>query len=260
LKPHAQNVCRIHSGSIQRNWYFLKLKTKGFSLVKKFLNSTTFDVVASARNEQTFLESSSSLPPNWKSRLSFVPIDITSEDSIKSASAMIQEKYGQKCLKVVVNSSGFLLPDKSVKTTSLENLQAHFAVNTFGPLLVGKHFSTLLAPPQKGLEWSKPVWVNISAKTGSITDNKLGGWYSYRMSKAALNQFTRTFAVEMGKRSIVISLHPGTVDTDLSRPYVKNVPLTSPDQCAENLFQVLKSLDDSKSGSFLDYQGNHLPF
>jgi NAD(P)-dependent dehydrogenase (short-subunit alcohol dehydrogenase family) len=228
--------------------------------VKKFLNSTEFEVVASARNEKTFIDSCASLPSNLKSRLSFMPMDLTSEDSIKSASVAIQEKYGQRCLRVVVNSAGFLLPDKSVKTTTLDNLQSHFAVNTFGPLLVGKYFSTLLAVPQKGSEWSKPIWVNISAKTGSIADNKLGGWYSYRMSKAALNQFTRTFAVEMGRKSIVISLHPGTVDTDLSRPYVKNVPLTSPDQCAENLFKVLQSLDDSKTGSFLDYQGNQIPF
>lgn len=187
-------------------------------------------------------------------------MDVTNEESIKSASTLLQQKYGQKCLKVVVNSAGYLLPDKSIKSVDLQNLQTHFAVNTFGPLLVSKYFSTLLAPSQKVSDWSKPVWVNISAKTGSIGDNRLGGWYSYRMSKAALNQLTKTFAVEMGKRSIVISLHPGTIDTDLSRPYVKNVPLQSTDECAENLFKVLQSLDDSKSGLFLDYKGNQIQF
>jgi NAD(P)-dependent dehydrogenase (short-subunit alcohol dehydrogenase family) len=188
-------------------------------------------------------------------------MDVTSEESIKLASNTIQQKFGQKCLRVVVNSAGYLNPDKSIKAVDRLNLEAHFSVNTFGPLLVGKHFSSLLAPPQKTLsDWSKPVWVNISAKTGSIGDNRLGGWYSYRMSKAALNQLTRTFSVEMGKRSIVISLHPGTIDTDLSRPYVKNVPLKSPDECAEELFKVMNSLDDSKTGLFLDYHGNPLPF
>ncbi len=106
--------------------------------------------------------------------------------------------------------------------------------------------------------------VNISARVGSISDNHLGGWYSYRISKAALNMFTKTLSIEMKKHQCcVISLHPGTTDTDLSKPFQKNVKpikLFSTSYSVEQMLNVISTLDMSKSGKFYGYDGSEIEF
>ncbi|RKO89219.1 hypothetical protein BDK51DRAFT_21781 [Blyttiomyces helicus] len=109
-----------------------------------------------------------------------------------------------------------------------------------------------------------PVWVNISARTGSIGDNGLGGWYSYRVMKAGLNQFTKTLSCELGRKGVtVISYHPGTVDTDLSRKFVKGVDpakLFSPDQAAAYMLAVIQGLKETDNGTFVDFAGKPIPW
>jgi NAD(P)-dependent dehydrogenase (short-subunit alcohol dehydrogenase family) len=196
-------------------------------------------------------------------RLLFYPLDVTKELEIQNLSKTIADKFGPKSLRAVINSAGYLLPEKSIKQIDPSIVQQHFSVNTIGPMFMAKHLSALLAPPEKiNKPFSRSLWINISAKTGSISDNHLGGWYSYRMSKAALNQLTKTLAIELGRKGVTtVSLHPGTVETDLSRDYTKNVAnKMTADQSVDKLFQVLIQLKEEQNGGFFDYKGSSIPF
>ena len=195
------------------------LNQKGFSFVKNLLTTTPYHIVATSRSRATFEESCklANFDATLKSRITFLPLDVTSELSIQAAAKNVSEKFGQKSLRCLINSAGYLLPEKSIRNVDFKQAEHHFQVNTIGPMLMAKHFSGLLANPEKSPSLAsgpltKSVWVNISARTGSIGDNHLGGWYSYRMSKAALNQLTKTLAIELGRKgTLVVSLHPGTV-------------------------------------------------
>jgi NAD(P)-dependent dehydrogenase (short-subunit alcohol dehydrogenase family) len=128
-----------------------------------------------------------------------------------------------------------------------------FAINTIGPALVAKHFLPKLRRKQK------TVFATLSARVGSINDNRLGGWASYRMSKAALNMLVRTIAIEQARsapETVVVALHPGTVDTQLSKPFTKRVDasqLFSPECSAKQLLQVIDRLQAENSGGFYAY-------
>jgi NAD(P)-dependent dehydrogenase (short-subunit alcohol dehydrogenase family) len=138
-------------------------------------------------------------------------MDVTKEESIERTANSVSQ-LGKRPLRLVLNVSGYLKPEKSLRQVDHVEALKHLQVNTIGPLLVSKHFSPMFGVPDKNAEFKHPLLVNLSARTGSIGDNHLGGWYSYRLSKAALNQVTRTLAVELGRRGIVcVSLHPGTV-------------------------------------------------
>ncbi|KAJ3080187.1 hypothetical protein HK102_003236 [Quaeritorhiza haematococci] len=248
----------------------------GLSFVKVLLERTPFHIVATARNPsaaQSNLEAalkSTTLPAsNVSSRVTFLPLDLTDETTIAKAAEEVSKlgkiSSSSKPVRLLINSSGYLNPEKSIRQLTKDGFLRHLEVNTLGALLVTKHFHGLLAPPssatpaapQPAKGFANTVVANLSARTGSIGDNKLGGWYSYRISKAALNQATKTLAVELGNRQVVVvSLHPGTVDTDLSRAYVKGVPaekIFSPDQSASKLFAVMEGLTMKDNGSFLDY-------
>jgi NAD(P)-dependent dehydrogenase (short-subunit alcohol dehydrogenase family) len=134
-------------------------------------------------------------------------------------------------------------------------MQRVFAVNAFGPALMLRHFHPLLASD------GKAVFAAISARVGSIADNRIGGWYSYRASKAALNQFLRTASIEFGRRhknAIVAALHPGTTDTGLSKPFQANVPdeqLFSVEKTVGYLLSVIDRLSPDDSGGFFAWDG-----
>ena len=133
-----------------------------------------------------------------------------------------------------------------------------FSVNAIGPALVAQAFLPLMAKD------NKTVFAALSARVGSISDNRLGGWYSYRASKAALNQYLRTAAIEQRRRwpqCVVVGLHPGTVDTPLSKPFQKNVPkdgLFTPSQSAERLLDVIDRLQPADTGHLFAYDGNRI--
>ncbi len=133
-----------------------------------------------------------------------------------------------------------------------------FAVNAIGPALLMKHFLPLL--PRQG----RSVFATLSARVGSIGDNRLGGWYSYRASKAALNQLMRTAAVELGRRqpaALCVALHPGTVATRLSAPFAKaGLDVQTAEQAADGLLQVIDSLRPGSSGGFFDHRGEAVPW
>jgi NAD(P)-dependent dehydrogenase (short-subunit alcohol dehydrogenase family) len=147
-------------------------------------------------------------------------------------------------------------PERSLRDLSPEHMAKAFAVNAIGPALLLKHFVPLL--PRTG----KAVFAVLSARVGSIGDNRLGGWHSYRASKAALNQIVRTASIELARarpEAICVALHPGTVDTALSTPFAKRgLDVRAPGDAARQLVDVIAALTPRNNGAFLDYRGREL--
>ncbi|MCR2833700.1 SDR family NAD(P)-dependent oxidoreductase [Parerythrobacter lacustris] len=165
---------------------------------------------------------------------------------------------------VIVASGVLTLPDgtgpeRSYKSLDPVVMARVFAANTIGPALVAKHMLPLLPRDRRA------VLAALSARVGSIGDNRVGGWHSYRASKAGLNMLVRNFAIELGrthKQAVVVSLHPGTVDTALSEPFRANLPdgqLTDPDGAARNLLGVIDGLIPADSGQQFDWKGGRVP-
>lgn len=187
--------------------------------------------------------------------------DLADEATIAAACATIGGP-----LDLVIVATGRLIrdngdgPEKSWRALNADAMAEMFAINAIGPALIGKHCAPLL---RKG---GKPVFAAISAKVGSIADNRLGGWHSYRASKAALNMMVRNFAIELGRSNpvaIAVTLHPGTVDTPLSRPFQRNVPtekLFTAEQSATYLLGVIDGLTPTDTGTLKSWDGSTLPF
>ncbi|MFN4226424.1 MAG: SDR family NAD(P)-dependent oxidoreductase [Hyphomonas sp.] len=152
-----------------------------------------------------------------------------------------------------------LQPEKSYRSQSLDAFERVFAVNTFAPALIAKHMLPLMPKAERS------VFAALSARVGSISDNRLGGWHAYRASKAALNMLVRNFAIEQARRApgnICVSLHPGTVDTALSKPFQANVPaerLFTPEEAAAHLLAVIGGLTPEESGKCFDWAGKEVP-
>ena len=151
-------------------------------------------------------------------------------------------------------------PEKALRSIDAESMARAFKINTAGPALIAKYFTPLMARS------AKSVFAALSARVGSITDNHLGGWYSYRASKAALNQFIRTTAIEMARKrgeTVFLSLHPGTTDTALSHPFQAGVPhgkLFTPHYSANRLLQVIDQASKEDSGALIAWNGELLPY
>lgn len=150
-------------------------------------------------------------------------------------------------------------PERTLKRLDPAAMAAVFALNTIGPALVAKHLLPLM-PRGQGF-----VFAALSARVGSISDNRLGGWHSYRASKAALNMLLRNFAIETARthpHGIIVGLHPGTVDSRLSQPFQSGLPegqLTRPGDAAANLLDVLARLGPEQSGRVFDFRGDEVP-
>ncbi len=194
-------------------------------------------------------------------RSSVPAVDLGSEDSIAAAAEHVAGL--DHPVRLVVVATGFLhdeafQPEKTWRQLDSGHLLQAFAVNAIGPALVMKHFLPLL--PRRG----KSVFAALSAKVGSISDNRLGGWYSYRASKAALNQLVRTASTELRRthpEAVLVSLHPGTVDTRLSAPFAKSgLDVRSPSEAARHLLAVVDGLAAEDSGGFVDYRGQPVPW
>ena len=189
-----------------------------------------------------------------------IKIDLTDEKSIQDAAQQAQKLIAadNKHPSLIIVTAGLLheaglRPEKALRDITMEQLTRVFQVNSFGPALVMAHFLPLL--PRKG----RAVFAALSARVGSISDNRLGGWYSYRASKAALNMMIRCAAIELARKNkdaLVVGLHPGTVDSALSRPFQGGAQkLFTPHQAAENLLTVLDGLTPTKSGDLFAWDG-----
>lgn len=193
-------------------------------------------------------------------RNSLPALDLLSEASIETCARHVA---GLGVPRLIVNATGILhgpglAPEKSWRQLEAQAMATAFSLNAIGPALLMKHFLPIL--PREG----KSVFATLSAKVGSIGDNRLGGWYSYRASKAAQNQLVRTAAIELRRRNpaaICVALHPGTVDTALSAPFAKaGLQVQPPVLAAQRLLEVIDRLCAEDSGTFVDYRGEPLPW
>jgi NAD(P)-dependent dehydrogenase (short-subunit alcohol dehydrogenase family) len=188
-------------------------------------------------------------------------LDLLDDNSVAQAAQAV----GQSGLcDIIIVATGILhdadglQPEKALRDISHENFARVFAVNTAGPAMVAKYFLPLMNKDRRS------VFGALSARVGSISDNALGGWYAYRASKVALNMVLKNAAIEMGRRykeAIVVGLHPGTVDTDLSAPFKSTVQpgkLFSPDYSAEKLLQVISNLRSEDSGHVIAWDGEKI--
>ena len=194
------------------------------------------------------------------SRTTSPPIDLLDEASLARAAEFAA---GRGELRLVIDATGFLHddrqgPEKSWRELDGIKLARSFALNAIGPALIMKHVLPRL--PRSG----KAVFATLSARVGSIGDNRLGGWYGYRASKAALNQLVRTAAVELARRSpaaLCVALHPGTVATTLSAPFAAaGLQVHSASVAAGHLLAVIDQLAPEANGGFFDWRGQSVPW
>lgn len=193
----------------------------------------------------------------------FPPLDITNEDSIAAAAKAIASG-GAPPPDLILVATGLLHdethgPEKNMGMIEPDWMARQYAVNCIGPALIAKHFLPLMPAKARG------VFAAIGARVGSISDNRTGGWYGYRASKAALAMTIRNLAIEQARRnpaSIIVALHPGTVDTPLSRPFQGSVApgkLFAPDRAALQLLDVIDGLRPADSGKHFAWDGTEVP-
>lgn len=197
-----------------------------------------------------------------RSRTGSQHLDLLDGASIAAAAAHVA-KGSQPSLVIVATGvlhAGGGGPEKAMRDLDPQWLAQTYAINAIGPTLVAKHFLPIM--PKNG----RSVFAALSARVGSISDNRLGGWHGYRASKAALNMLVRTLAIEERRRNdraIVVALHPGTVDTALSRPFQGSVQpgkLFDTERAALQLLDVIEELKPADSGKLFDYEGAEIPF
>jgi NAD(P)-dependent dehydrogenase (short-subunit alcohol dehydrogenase family) len=205
-------------------------------------------VVAASRSDVAFAHD----------KLHAESVDVTDIASCQRLAKRLEERLDQ--LDLVIFAAGLLhdeqvgiRPERQIKQVEPEAIERVFQVNTFALAYLARTLADLL--PKRG----RGVWANLSARVGSIGDNRLGGWTSYRAAKAAQNMITRNLAIEWGRRNremTVLALHPGTTDTALSKPFQANVPehkLFSPERVAHQLLGVINAHDGKDSGGFYDW-------
>ena len=186
--------------------------------------------------------------------------NIISEKYLKDLSLKFIEQNIK--IKIFINAIGFLhdnyySPEKKLQDINLEYMKKCFEINTIPTALMIKYFCPLMTKDEKS------IFASISAKVGSISDNYLGGWYSYRASKAALNQIIKTSSIEqkrLNKNLIMVSVHPGTVNTRLSKPFIGKRKVQTPSEAAIKIINLLETLTLEDSGLFFDYNNNIIPF
>jgi NAD(P)-dependent dehydrogenase (short-subunit alcohol dehydrogenase family) len=184
-------------------------------------------------------------------------LDVTDEGSVAQAMGALGGPFD-----LVVVATGALEiagaePEKGLKAFTAQALADQVALNAAGPILLLKHALRLMPRDRRA------VFAVLSARVGSIGDNALGGWYSYRAAKAALNQLLRTASVEVARthpQAIVAALHPGTVRTAFTEKYLGRHPAVAAEEAAGNLLAVIEGLTPAETGSFFDWAGKRVPW
>ncbi len=181
--------------------------------------------------------------------------DVTDPDSVADGVGRVPAPFDLVFVAVGILAAKGGAPEKTLSAIQAEQMQQVFAVNTIGPALVLRHAADLLPRDRRG------VIATLSARVGSIGDNQIGGWYSYRASKAALNQIVHGAAIELGrshKQSICVALHPGTVETPFTAKYAGRHKTVPADEAAANLLAVIEGLTPDQTGGFYDYAGKEI--
>jgi len=191
-------------------------------------------------------------------RHSEYPLDYQDPSSIDTSASSLS---AQEPFQLIINTIGVLhskdwIPEKKLDDVNAEQLMELLKINTIGPALTIRHFSKLL-------DRNNGIMVTLSAKVGSIEDNRLGGWYSYRASKAALNMLIKTASIELARTKpnvALIAMHPGTVNSRLSKPFRGEQIGRPPLDAVTDMFTVIQNLTIEDSGSFVSYSGEKLPW
>ncbi|MCX7072851.1 MAG: SDR family NAD(P)-dependent oxidoreductase [Gammaproteobacteria bacterium] len=235
----------------------------GLALVEALLADPAYRHVVTAGRSVDGHPELDRLAARHGDRCERLPLDLADEASIAAAAATLQAR--RPALHLLITTAGLLHgdglnPERRLAEIRPDHLLASYAVNAVGPILIAKHFHGLLAHGERA------VLATLSARVGSIGDNRLGGWYAYRAAKAAQNQLMHTAAIELARRArelIVVSLHPGTVETGLSAPFRGNVAaekLFTPAYAAERLLSVIAGLGRESSGRFYAWDGSEIPW
>lgn len=233
----------------------------GLALVEAQLGRPEVSRVIATHRPAADLSELSRLSWQYAGQLELLPLDVTSDPSLREFGRFLAlQPTG---IDLAIHAAGLLhdkeiMPEKSLSQCRSDHLMRLFQINSIGPLMVAGKFLPTQSRNQRF------TFAALSAMVGSIGDNRLGGWYGYRASKSALNQFIRTMANECRvkyPRAAVVAIHPGTTDTGLSRPYQKNVQegkLSTPEKTAKRLLDVLESIDHNQSGQFLNWDGSKI--
>ena len=248
----------------------------GLQFVKSLVQKTKGTVVALCRSPESahgLNDAILSLEDKDKQRIKVFSLDLQDQNSIQETCDNLKKTF--KRVDLLLNVAGILGdgqntpgPERTIQKIERDWMTQTLEVNVVGPVMLSQGLLPLLEQSRrsKNKEQMRPkaVIANLSARVGSISDNGLGGWYSYRISKSALNQATRTMAHELKRKSVLsIALHPGTTDTDLSKPFQKNVQegrLFPVDFTVDSLLGVIDSMQDENSGGLYDWAGKAIPF
>ena len=232
----------------------------GHAIARQAIAAGTTQLILTARHPAR-TDALRDLPPS--DLVNWVKVDFLDPPSITEAAAYIINKMPS--IDRLVMAAGVLQdditqPEKRLSDIDPDAMHYSYQINAIGPMLLVKSLWPALRQPHP------LVVASLSARVGSIADNRLGGWYGYRASKAALNQLSHTAAIELARynpESCMVTLHPGTVDTDLSRPFQKKDANPSPfsaDHSAAKLWQVMDQLRPAQTGGFFAYDGRSIPF
>jgi len=212
--------------------------------------------------EHVYCASRKPMPSANSDGQSWLALDYAKPETISAAAEDIGHS-GPVDLVIVatglLHDDGGFGPEKTLRSLDADALSRSYLINAIGPALVAKAFLPLMVKDKKS------VFAALSARVGSISDNRVGGWYGYRAAKAALNQMLKTAAIEHGRRwkeSVVVGLHPGTVDTGLSKPFQRNVAegkLFTAAYSAQSMLDVLDGLQAADSGKVFAYDGTEVP-
>lgn len=234
----------------------------GLALVKQLLRDDHVRLSATVREPENAEALQTLVTRHGSERLAIFALDLSDEDSIRATCQAVGQRHPRLDLMMIcaglLHDDQGLWPEKQLADIDPELLARSFAINATGPALMIKHFHTLLSHGERA------VIASLSARVGSISDNRLGGWYAYRAAKAAQNQLTRSAAIELkrkSKRLICVGLHPGTVNTELSAPFQKRVPrnqLQTAEQAAGHLLDVVARLTPADSGQLFDWAGKQI--
>lgn len=243
----------------------------GASLLRELLERNDHELLIGTSRDPSKSSSLAAMQASAGQRLQLVALDGEDEASVARAARQVAELPGE--LDLLINTAGVLqreaagiVPEKKLAQINPHAMQRAFAINALTPLLMAKHFTPLFPRHPQTTTVRPLIFANLSARVGSIGDNRLGGWYAYRMSKAALNMATKNLAIELRRthpQLVCVNLHPGTVNTELSKPFQRNVPaekLFAPQRAARQLLGVLENLGPSDNGAFLAWDGSPIPW
>ncbi|KAJ3856916.1 hypothetical protein EV368DRAFT_71348 [Lentinula lateritia] len=263
-----------------RNFFLVTPSTRGLSLAltRHLLRTTNLPVFATYRSgkkdevkEHIFqpFKNAGGVDP---ARLNVLHLDLLDETSIEKAAKELEKKLESwmketdkttPSIEKAFLTGGILHPEKSSADLNFGEIMETFQTNVISHLLLIKHFSKFL-PTRTIAKGELAKWVHISARVGSISDNVRGGWYSYRASKAALNQVIKTFDLQLQMKkttAMCVGIHPGTLRTDLSKDFWSSSSvnrLFDPEEAAKNIINVVQGLDETKRGKIWDWKGEEV--